>query len=89
MPKANIFSIYRQNVTPALCRGARGVLGWSQAELAQRIGVHRQVINHFERGLSVPHALTMRVMSEVFETGGVRFITTSAGELGLVLAEPS
>jgi putative transcriptional regulator len=35
----------------------RAALGWTQAELAERVGVTRKTVNTVENGVSVPSAL--------------------------------
>ena len=37
-------------LTPALCRAARGLLGWTQGDLAAAIGKRIPCISDFERG---------------------------------------
>ncbi|MGY4368725.1 putative transcriptional regulator [Bradyrhizobium sp. LB1.3] len=41
-----------QLLTPALLRAARGLIGWSQTELAQHAGVSRMVIAKIETTVS-------------------------------------
>ena len=46
-----------------LLRSARG---WSQAELARRIGVTRNGVNSWEQGLSMPSPVYLIELSKVF-----------------------
>ena len=75
-------------ISPAQCRAARGLLDWSQTELAQRMNVDRISVARFEAG-TVVSANTVRAIQERLEKGGVRFIsgTTLAGA-GVRLAKP-
>ena len=40
----------RQTFSPAQCRAARGLLNWSQAELAERVRVQLEAVELFEGG---------------------------------------
>jgi putative transcriptional regulator len=44
---------------------ARARLGWTQAELAQQVGVSRKTINTVENGVFVPSALLALKLSRV------------------------
>jgi len=48
---------------------ARAEKDFSQADLAERIGVSRQTINSIETGRYVPSTLLALKMARVFETG--------------------
>lgn len=48
---------------------ARAEKNFSQADLAERIGVSRQTINSIETGRYVPSTLLALKMARVFETG--------------------
>lgn len=45
----------------------RTKLGWTQQELAERIGVSRVAISHFELGLQLPSERTVALMAGVFD----------------------
>ena len=45
-------------------RNAREVYGWTQAELAARVGVSRKTINTIENGIFVPSTLTALKIAE-------------------------
>lgn len=51
-------------------RELRTERGWSQAELAQRLGVSRQSVNAFETGRSDPSLLTAFRITESLGSGG-------------------
>ncbi len=55
------------------CRAARGLLDWSQAELARRSGLSVSAIRDFENGHHVPHAANLDALIETFRLGGVEF----------------
>jgi transcriptional regulator with XRE-family HTH domain len=59
--------------TPAQCRAARALLGWSQAELSAASGVATKTIADFEREDRVPYARTINDIKEAFEIAAVEF----------------
>ncbi|WP_280953094.1 helix-turn-helix transcriptional regulator [Mesorhizobium sp. WSM3864] len=67
------------------CRGARAMLGWSQAELADAAGVSRATVVDFERGLRVPHRNNLIAIREAFEAAGIEFIPENGSGAGLRL----
>jgi transcriptional regulator with XRE-family HTH domain len=44
----------------------RGKLGWTQQDLAERVGVSRVAISHLEAGMSVPGERTVTLLASVF-----------------------
>ena len=73
MPHAKLLSASQ-------CRGARGLLGWSQGELADRAGVSRSTVKDFETERHALHHSTERLLIDAIEAGGVLLI--AAGEAG-------
>ncbi|MGA7329979.1 MAG: helix-turn-helix transcriptional regulator [Rhodomicrobium sp.] len=61
-------------ISPELCRAARGLLGWSQQELATRAQVARKTIADFELSQVTPHPRTLRDVIAALEAAGVEFI---------------
>ena len=61
-------------MTPAQCRAARGLLGWSQSELGERARVAQKTITKFESEARVPHPRTIEALVKVFEGEGVVFL---------------
>ncbi|MCB1556858.1 MAG: helix-turn-helix transcriptional regulator, partial [Alphaproteobacteria bacterium] len=61
-------------ITTAQIRGARGILNWSQGELAERTGISATSIGAIENGSTTPRANTIAVIQKAFEDGGVEFI---------------
>ena len=60
-------------LTPALCRGARGLLDWTQSDIAERAGVSRSTIRDYEGGRHEIHRATEAQLRLAFEEGGVIF----------------
>ncbi len=49
-------------------REKRTDLGWTQAELAERIGVSRKTINTIENGVFVPSTVLALKLARAFDT---------------------
>ena len=71
-------------ITPATCRAARGLLRWSQAELATRAHVGVVTVRQFENGHATPRTLTIRALEGALEEAGVEF--TNGDKPGVRLA---
>ena len=66
-------------MTPAQCRAARALIGWSRKRLADASGVHERTIYDFERGTRKPHAATLSVLVKGFEEADVILIGADQG----------
>ena len=55
-------------------RAARGILGWSQSDLARECGLSVTAMNSIDREISVPRLKTITKMQEIFERRGIEFI---------------
>lgn len=66
-------------LTPALCRAARGLLDWTQSELAGKAAVSRSTIRDYEGRLHEIHRATEAQLRLAFEEGGVRFMEMEDG----------
>lgn len=62
------------SITTAQIRGARGILNWSQSELAERTGISSTSIGSIENGQSTPRASTLQTIRKTFEDAGIEFI---------------
>lgn len=58
-------------MTPAHCKAARALLGWSQSDLASKAGVSRGTIADFERDLRIPMRANAEAMMRAFREGGI------------------
>lgn len=61
------------NLTPALCRAARGLLDWTQEDLAERSDVSRSTIRDYEGCRHQVHRATAAQILRAFENSGVIF----------------
>ena len=70
-------------MTPAQCRAARGLLDWTQDELAAKAAVSVVTIRNFEKGRSSPQRATLEVVRRALEAAGVEL--TNGGQPGVRL----
>jgi transcriptional regulator with XRE-family HTH domain len=56
------------------CRAARGLLDWTQDDLAREAGVSALTIRNFEGGRTMPNPATMTVLRLAFEKAGIEFL---------------
>ncbi|MDX0070882.1 helix-turn-helix transcriptional regulator [Sinorhizobium meliloti] len=61
-------------LTADLIRAARGLLGWSQLELAHRSGVSQKALSDFERNKRPLTAYASEKLRKVLEAHSVQFI---------------
>jgi transcriptional regulator with XRE-family HTH domain len=76
-------------INAAQCRAARGLIGWSQQELAKNAGVGTVAVHQLESGTSQPRRATLDVIRRAFEKAGVEFIEENGGGAGVRLRKPS
>lgn len=60
-------------MSPEQSRAARGILGWSVRDLAEKAGVGVNTVSRFENSGEAMHS-TVTKMQAALETGGVTFI---------------
>ena len=65
-------------LTPAQCRAARALLGWSQQELARKASVATSTVADFERGHRSPVANNLEALKTALEAGGIRLLPRGA-----------
>lgn len=81
-------SISGSILSPAQCRGARGMLAWTMDDLAARAGVARRTLQDFESERRVPHVRNLERITATFNEAGVTFLHTTKGE-GMLVSMPS
>lgn len=62
------------NLLPEQCRAARGLLNWTQEELATLAGISRSTIKDFECRRHTLHESTETALVHAFEQAGVRLL---------------
>jgi transcriptional regulator with XRE-family HTH domain len=73
-------------ITREQIRGARGLLGWSQSQLAKRAGLSLPTVKRVERGTGPKVSDEARTrIRHALEAGGVRFIVENGGGPGVRL----
>jgi transcriptional regulator with XRE-family HTH domain len=73
------------DITPAQCRAARALLGWSQKDLAKRSRLGIVTIQNFETAKTEPVAGTLVLLRQALEKAGVEFIPKDGGGVGVRL----
>jgi transcriptional regulator with XRE-family HTH domain len=76
-------------IKPSQCRAARGLLDWSQQDLATRAGVGLVTVHQLEAGSTQPRRATLDVIRRAFENAGVDFIDEDGGGPGVRLRKCS
>ena len=61
-------------ISPSQCRAARGLLNWSQPDLAEKCGMHVQTISAFENETGTPTKTTLEKVKRAFEKNGIGFL---------------
>ena len=75
-------------VTRAQCRAARGLLDWSQQDLANQSGIGIVTVRQVEAGVTKPRHATLVVLRQAFERAGIGFIDENGGGPGVRLRKP-
>ncbi|MGY4364081.1 transcriptional regulator with XRE-family HTH domain [Bradyrhizobium sp. LB1.3] len=57
----------------AQTRAARGLLGWSQAYLAEACNIHRATLVDLESGKREPHEATLSILMNELAAAGIVF----------------
>lgn len=65
------------DLTPSLCRAARGLIGWTADDLAASAKIGVATVRRFELGEPVK-AVTLLALMGAFEGAGIEFIPAGA-----------
>jgi transcriptional regulator with XRE-family HTH domain len=69
-------------ITPSQCRAARGLLDWTQQELADAARLGVATVRLFEGEGAGPRQATLVMLRQAFESAGVEFIDENGGGPG-------
>ena len=83
--ESSFFGMLPKMVTSGQCRAARGLLDWSQQDLADQAGVGIVTVRQLEAGLNEPRRSTLEVVRRAFEKAGVELIDENGGGPGVRL----
>ena len=75
-----------QLIYAAQIRAARGLLNWSQGELAERAGVSKQSVTRIENGTMDPRFSTMTALNEAIRSAGVEMAEDANGIVQLSIS---
>lgn len=65
------------------CRAARGLLGWTQDQLATAASVSKKTLADYESGKRTPYDRTLADIRRAFEAAGLEFIPENGGGAGI------
>ncbi len=75
--------------SPAQSRAARGLLDWSQTELAAKSNLSESTIRDFEKGRRVPSTNNLAAIVRALEAAGVIFVPGNGEGPGVRLRKTS
>lgn len=74
-------------LTASQCRAARGLLDWSQADLAQAAAVGLSTVRNFETRRSTPIGNNLAAIVRALEAAGVSLVCDGQGLVGVQMQE--
>ncbi|WP_232845052.1 helix-turn-helix domain-containing protein [Paracoccus onubensis] len=75
-----------KDIFPEQIRAARGLLGWTQEDLANASGLTVRTLARIESAQTTPRQTTLEALSAALEAAGVEFIPENGGGPGVRLA---
>lgn len=75
------------SLSPAQCRAARALVGWSEDDLSSAAKIAKKTIADFEAGTLSPSARILQDVKRSLEDAGVLFIPENGGGVGVRLAK--
>lgn len=75
------------SITVGQCRAARGLIGWSQAQLSEASKVSTASIANFESGKRTPIANNLAAIQSALEAAGIIFIPSNGNGPGVRLRD--
>jgi transcriptional regulator with XRE-family HTH domain len=73
-------------IDAATCRAARGLLNWSQQQLADEARIGLSTVKKFESGRSTPMVNNLAAICDTFEHAGVVLVSEKEGGPGVLLS---
>jgi transcriptional regulator with XRE-family HTH domain len=67
------------SITPAECKAARKLVGWSQRDLATKLLLDKSAIRKFESRGRLPWTLDLVELRRLFEAAGLEFMNDEDG----------
>jgi ribosome-binding protein aMBF1 (putative translation factor) len=67
------------SITPAECKAARKLVGWSQRDLATKLLLDKSAIRKFESRERLPWTLDLVELRRLFEAAGLEFVNDEDG----------
>ncbi len=74
-------------MTPAQCRAARGLIAWSQTQLAEKAALSLPTVQRFETQRGPVSGDAIAAMQTALERGGVLFLESNGHGPGVRLRE--
>ena len=74
-------------ITAAQCRAARGLLDWTQQELADAARIGVATVRVFEGQGAIARQATLAVLRSALESAGIEFIDENGAGAGVRLRE--
>lgn len=75
-------------ISPAQCRAARELVGWTQEHLAENAGVSLSALRNFEQGKTRPVAQNMNAIVRALSGAGLEFIEEDEKGEGVRFSKP-
>lgn len=71
-----------KQISIAQCRAARGLLDWSQSELAFRSNLSESTVRDFEKNRRIPGPNNLAAIRAAFEAAGVQLLAEGQSAIG-------
>jgi len=78
----------RIQITPSQCRGARGMVGISRKDLADKASIAERTLTDFEREARAPNKSTLFSLQAALESLGIEFLDGDGVRLRKAAGEP-